>query len=806
MKLKNYQKQALERFSIWYAKIIEGKALYEAWAEMEWPNGEMPNLNNRFSEMRESIPHVCIKVPTGGGKTLLAVESLVKTNIQTGLVLWVVPTTAIYRQTKSALWNREHPYRQVLERASGGRVKVLEKNDLLTKLDVENYMCVMLISLQSANRRNNKEFLKMFQDSGLYSDFFPEDDDDPGQAQLTARYPTLTKSSAGHLEHTLANVIKLSRPIVILDEAHKAYGTSSDSFEELNLLVSRFEPSFVFEFSATPNRKHSNILIDVPGRALKDEEMIKLPVNVTAYPGQQWQDVLTASSVQRSDLEDKATLLLDKGGKYIRPIALIRVPRTGEKQRGKRYVHAEDVRDYLTKQLGIPDEQVKVHSGTKSELDGEDLMSDENQTRWIITKDALKEGWDCSFAYLLVILDNITAETSLTQMVGRILRQPTAALTGIDELDQCYVHCSSIDVDTAISKVKTGLEAEGLADLSGQINTGSSTLKSDRIKLERRPGFENLPTQLPQVLWNGIEEIDYEKHILAKIDWSAISAPSNWDTLIPDSETESGIVDISADKTGSSLIHNSRQNTISNSTSTSRLDGDIDLAWYSRILSDTIPNPWQAARIVLESIESLCSSLGWEAHQIRQHRGSFIKKMLEASRSQIDGQAEVIFKKLLEDGEITFDMTLPFEYSTHYEILATDGLIMSAQKSLFTPLYEHGINKLEKKYVIYLDNNDAIQWWHRIAAGSPNEYKLQGWKKGNIYPDFVALKQGDTILVHETKGNFLAGTLDTEYKERLLACLQQAFNSSGTINIKGATVTGEFGIIFESAIHTPSLP
>lgn len=127
------------------------------------------------------IPNVCIKVPTGGGKTLLATACVERIQLdlfrmQTGLVLWVVPSDAIYRQTWKQLANREHPYRQMLERASGGRVKMLEKNDAFSKQDVENHLCVMLLMLPSAARQS-KETLRMFRDSGRFPSFFPVEDD-----------------------------------------------------------------------------------------------------------------------------------------------------------------------------------------------------------------------------------------------------------------------------------------------------------------------------------------------------------------------------------------------------------------------------------------------------------------------------------------------------------------------------------------------------------------------------------------------------------------------------------------------------
>ena len=133
----------------------------------------IPEYIPRKAASGEPIPHVCLKVPTGGGKTLLGVEAVRRLKIGTGFLLWLVPTKAIYTQTWDAFRNREHPYRQILERASGGRVKLLQKDDRFTQQDVAAYLCVMLLMLPAANREKNKEFLKIFRDSGGYASFSP---------------------------------------------------------------------------------------------------------------------------------------------------------------------------------------------------------------------------------------------------------------------------------------------------------------------------------------------------------------------------------------------------------------------------------------------------------------------------------------------------------------------------------------------------------------------------------------------------------------------------------------------------------
>ena len=143
----------------------------------------------------------------------------------------------------------------------------------------------------------------------------------------------------------------------------------------------------------------------------------------------------------------------------------MRVERTGNDQRDNEHIHAEDVREYLTQNLNVPADTVRVKSATNDELGKEDLLSEFSKVRWIITRSALMEGWDCPFAYLLVMLDNTRAQRAITQLVGRVMRQPHAQLTDRESLDQCYVYCNNAEVGTVVQQVKKGLEEEGLTGL-----------------------------------------------------------------------------------------------------------------------------------------------------------------------------------------------------------------------------------------------------------------------------------------------------------------------------------------------------
>ena len=555
MELKDYQTRTLNAFTRWHNELAFAQARLDntvALLEQQGGDSRLVELNypkTAWEALREAgevaswtrsyvdrtadagfpIPHICFKVPTGGGKTLLGAAALERLNQNNGLVLWMVPSNAIYQQTKEKLWDRQHPYRQMLEKASGGRVKVLEKADRFTAADVEHYLCVMLISLQSANRQHNKEFLKMNQDSGDYTSFFPEIDDALGEARLRNNYRDLDPPERDRpVIRSLRNVIKIVRPVVVLDEAHKAYGRQGGDSEEFVQSINQLNPRLVIELSATPSVSKSNLLVDVAGKDLQSEEMIKLPVNVTTSTEVDWHHTLGQAHAKLEELDNEATSLQNSEGRYIRPIAVVRVERTGTDPLDLDHIHAEHVRQYLTQNLGVPADAVAVQSSTRRELAGVDLMSAFSPIRWIITKAALMEGWDCPFAYMLVMLDNTSAKRAITQLVGRVMRQPDARQTGKPPLDQCYVYCQSTDVHNAVQYVKDALEQEGMGDLDDNVHANQSiTLKN--VTIQRREQFRDLETFLPKVLHQdadeGWTELDYQRHILPGIDLAAIGPP-----------------------------------------------------------------------------------------------------------------------------------------------------------------------------------------------------------------------------------------------------------------------------------------
>ena len=773
-------------------------------------NGQdlIPEYIPRKTASGEPIPHVCLKVPTGGGKTLLGVEAVRRLKIGTGFLLWLVPTRAIYTQTWDAFRNREHPYRQILERASGGRVKLLQKDDRFTLQDVETYLCVMLLMLPAANRNKNKEFLKMFRDSGGYASFFPPEDDIQGHQALLEKHPDLetedlpVRVTSVHnplgklIKQSFFNVLKLLKPTVILDEAHKAYGNQNvEKNRQFVDVVNRLNPRFVLELSATPKLGISNILVNISGVALKDEEMIKLPIQLRNFSNSDWKYTLAKTIAERDELEKAAKQFASTDNRYIRPIAVIRVDRTGKKQRDGIKVHAEDVRDEL-QNLGVNPTHIRVKSSDQDELAGLDLSSQFCPVRYIITKDALKEGWDCSFAYLLTLLDNTTAATAMTQLMGRVMRQPHARATNHPKLDSCYIHCFNQKTGETVKNVKKGLEAEGLTGLAKFVEGPEQ--EQAKKTIHRRRQYRSIDIFLPQVLHKhgrSWRPLDYARDILSAIDWDQL-APVEPVNL----EDQERIGEIQA------IIHLQEEAVIEKQIQESDEGGPdmkLEISFFVRRLGDIIANPWQAARIVKATLQGYQERGDDEAtlYANRLYLSEVLKNNL---RERIDELSEDVFRTKLSNDKIRFNLETDVELN--YKLEETLEVIVSKedkpltrshgdelQLNLFESVFEGEFNNLEKDFVIYLDEKKTIQWWHRVAA--KQGYFLQGWRRERVYPDFVASVQHQKngpqrIYVLETKGLQLKGNPDTEYKQKLLKTLEIAY--------RNATVHGKMDVVYDT--------
>ena len=297
------------------------------------------------------------------------------------------------------------------------------------------------------------------------------------------------------IKTSLGNTLRLLKPFIVLDEGHKAYSVNAKATLE------GFNPCMIVELSATPPRT-ANVLVDVSGRELLAEEMIKLDLHIRNSASVDWKHTLLASIEHRNRLEEDAREYEAESGNHIRPICVIQVERTGRKQRRSGFIHADDAREYLLRHPGIHPEHIAVKTSQQDELKEVDavggLMARDCQIRYIITKQALQEGWDCAFAYVLTILSNPSSRSALTQLVGRILRQPSAKKTQVRSLDESYVFCFQRRGNDLLREVRKGFGMEGLQGLEGRIELDSDApaQPGDLIRHRQRPKLQKATRDL----------------------------------------------------------------------------------------------------------------------------------------------------------------------------------------------------------------------------------------------------------------------------------------------------------------------
>ncbi|MCI6298159.1 MAG: hypothetical protein MR582_00720 [Campylobacter sp.] len=113
--------------------------------------------------------------------------------------------------------------------------------------------------------------------------------------------------------------------------------------------------------------------------------------------------------------------------------------------------------------IGIEKEQIAIKTAKINELNGIDLSHKDCKIRYIITINALKEGWDCPYAYILASIANKNSTADVEQLIGRVLRQPNARKYTNQELNVSYVLTCSNDFERTAKSVIAGLNGAGFS-------------------------------------------------------------------------------------------------------------------------------------------------------------------------------------------------------------------------------------------------------------------------------------------------------------------------------------------------------
>lgn len=468
--LKSYQQKVLDSLRIYLRGCNEEGdadiAFYEV-SHLLWGRGIPYRAIKEPSELAD-IPYVCLRLPTGGGKTLLGCHAISIVNKEllqkdNSLVLWLVPSNAIKEQTINALRDPNHAYRQALE-STLGNVTIMDTTEALyLQRGVLAGSTVIIVSTLHAFRVEDKEGRRVYSSAGALQHHFQNL---PKEIQ-----DKLEHDEKGVISYSLANVMRIHRPLVIVDEAHNA--RTELSFD----MLARFKPSAIVEFTATPDsRKNpSNVLHSVSAAELKAEYMIKLPIRLESQTD--WQALLSDAIAQRAELEKKALIERKKTGDYIRPMMLIQAQ---PRRQGHETLSVETIEKSLIEDHHIPENQIVRATGEDRGLEGINLNDEKCEIRFVITVQALREGWDCPFAYVLCSLAEQRSAGAVEQILGRILRLPYCKPRDQKELNLAYAFVASPNFAEAANSLVDALIENGFERQEAQ----------EFIKpVETQPGF-----------------------------------------------------------------------------------------------------------------------------------------------------------------------------------------------------------------------------------------------------------------------------------------------------------------------------
>lgn len=452
MELKPYQDRALEalRTFLTAARVkTPAQAYAETIAGVELGNYARGGYTP--VEGLESTPYCCLRLPTGGGKTLLASHAI-KVAAESYMdrdrvpVIWLVPSSTIQAQTLDALKQPRHPYRQALEEAFDGAVAVFdisERRQIRPKDFLEK--TVVIVATYQAFRVEDKSDRNVYGDDENLEDHFRN-------ALRGEGLDVVEKGSRrGEIALSFANVLHRQRPLMILDEAHNFMTGLSGGTK------SRLNPAAIIELTATP-KPRSNVIAAATAMELKAADMIKMPVHLSQHGS--WQQAVAHAVQNRAWLAQIAAK--DPAG--IRPITLYQAMPAAEGNEAT----VDVLKAHLIEVERIPEDSIVIATGDQRGLDGVNLFDPACKVEHVITVQALKEGWDCSYAYVFCSLASIRAAGAVEQLLGRVLRMPFAERRASEELNRAYAHVSETSFAAAANGLMDRLTEMGFDERSAR--------------------------------------------------------------------------------------------------------------------------------------------------------------------------------------------------------------------------------------------------------------------------------------------------------------------------------------------------
>jgi len=727
VELKKYQQKSLGKLKD-YLKKLEIFSPRDAFITEVSKFRDNVGYNGYFD-----IPNICMKLPTGGGKTLVGchsvneiMSSILKNKMDRGIVMWFVPSEAIKSQTLRKFKDRNDWHRKLFDEAFDNNIRIFSNEEALRirREDVNNNLCIIISSLEAFRKEKKiQNKYKVYQENGaLLSHFENLEEKD-----------FLEKDEHNTTINSLANVIKLSNPLVVIDEGHKTKTKLSIEF------IKDLNPSFIIEYTATP-RPESNVLVEIHSSELKEEEMVKLPIVLESTA--QWQNSIQRGILQREELEKQTK---KNKSEYIRPIALLQAEQ--EKESDKK-ITVQKIKDFLIKERKISEDEIAIKTSSTNELEGVNLFSKRCKIRYIITVNALAEGWDCSFAYVLISVANIGSKIAVEQIIGRIVRMPNAQRKENEALNRSYIFASAKNFQEASGQIISGLESNGFSKLD-LIN---ATSKDQKYELDvERVVKEDL--SIPIMSFEN-EKLSFEDLIGEDFELSKQNA--EFDFTIHYDNDGRVLIDIQdQDKWVKSA-----QQILKITYKDKNFSKEELVQWLDKKLRFTMLEKPDKIKFIQKVIEYQLKKRSLS--ELSVNRYILVTKLSETINQILVDYAKKRFDKFLKDKKIIVKELEKFPE----KITLSQEIPQEFNKNYYSKIDK--LNKEELRFVERLDLETLpnIQFWVR-SREKKDPFFIQGWKKNKFYPDFIAVTRKNNIVVLEWKGEDRVSNEDTQYKEEI---------------------------------------
>lgn len=842
MQLKNYQNNTLNILRKFFeqARICGHKQAFEnivSDPEISYRLGKLKSPYTVWPTI-PNTPRVCLKVPTGGGKTIIAAQALkivseMWMEREFPIVLWFTPSDTIRQQTAEALKNPRHPYREVLDEQFGGHIKVFDIDEKfnIRPSDIEQNLCIVVSTIQSFTKK----------DTAKYNVYKHNENLEPHFTRITAQ-EGMERDENGQLKYSFANLLYAQRPIMIVDEAHNVVTNLNAEMQ------GRINPSAIIELTATP-RLQNNTLYNVYATELKEEEMIKLPISLTEHNN--WELAVIEAIAKRSELEKAA----GHEQEYLRPILLFQA------QDIKGEVTVEKLKDNLINVQGIPEEQIAIATGDQKELDGVNIFDRNCPIRYIITVQALKEGWDCSFAYVLCSLANVQSDTAVEQLLGRVMRMPYAKSRKISSLNKAYAYVLSPKFGVATDCIVKKLEQKGFSDDEALSVVEPKPFSNDLFSSNPQPNkiilkpetvikVQDLPATITLTRENdGVQSIIFTPQTTQE-DIEKVKLVLDDDNV--KFELENKFANYKKEQEESSPAKNGEKFKVPQMMV--ELQGELELAdpeivfeYFDWDLNEYAPyqlnenefaitkqgngfmididnhslkysptgedqyemafmsvDNWTPENLVRwldkqlrDSYFSQATMVKWLSDVVNyliEHRGLKLAELMLAKyalANKLKAKIQIAYLNARQKSyqtslfvpqarvELNFDNGFEFFDNMYEDVLCYRGRYKFSKHYLGAnnvPNFDGGVDGEEFQCAKAIDSNPNVKYWVRNVAKHPNSFWLPT-STDKFYPDFVAMLNDGRILVVEYKGKHLIDNADTREKKQIGDLWQ--FKSSG---------------------------